>query len=183
MKLHEARLRSAINGSNPFSQANHEAETPTKQSLFLYLLSIKFLAILTLILIFTSFHFFFAPPRLLQESCFHSDEHNRFHGDLRDAIFPWNKLCFGPTHEKLKLAVFSKAWPIRADPGGMERHASTLYHSFAARGHEFMSSLCLLIESAMKTCTETTFMYILPHIITGQLIYLWLLKFSVKQTP
>ncbi|XWS10069.1 hypothetical protein CRYUN_Cryun39dG0044200 [Craigia yunnanensis] len=35
-----------------------------------------------------------------------------------------------------KLAVFSKTWPIGASPGGMERHAATLYHALAATGHE-----------------------------------------------
>ncbi|KAB5534512.1 hypothetical protein DKX38_017598 [Salix brachista] len=85
-----------------------------------------------------------------------------FNGDLRDVKFAWNKLCFGPSFEKLKLAVFSKTWPIGAGPGGMElekkyfvrdrekkgfyrkrslinqqeRHASTLYHALAGKGHE-----------------------------------------------
>ncbi|CAI0455792.1 unnamed protein product [Linum tenue] len=61
-----------------------------------------------------------------------------FSGDLRDANFPWNKLCFGPTttSDKLKLAVFSKTWPIGANPGGMERHAATLYRALADKGHE-----------------------------------------------
>ncbi|KAL3516176.1 hypothetical protein ACH5RR_023078 [Cinchona calisaya] len=59
-----------------------------------------------------------------------------FRGDLREAKFPWNKLCFGQATEKLKLAVFSKTWPIGAAPGGMERHASTLYTALAAKGHE-----------------------------------------------
>ncbi|XVF04313.1 hypothetical protein REPUB_Repub05bG0071900 [Reevesia pubescens] len=45
-------------------------------------------------------------------------------------------LCFGNNFEKLKLAVFSKTWPIGAAPGGMERHAATLYHALAAMGHE-----------------------------------------------
>ncbi|GFZ05135.1 UDP-Glycosyltransferase superfamily protein [Actinidia rufa] len=47
-----------------------------------------------------------------------------FSGDLRDAQFPWNALCFGTAPEPLKLAVFSKSWPTAAAaPGGMERHA------------------------------------------------------------
>lgn len=50
-----------------------------------------------------------------------------FNGDLRDAKFAWNKLCFEPTFEKLKLALFSGKWPIGAGRGGMKRHASTLY--------------------------------------------------------
>lgn len=39
---------------------------------------------------------------------------SQFNGDLRDAKFPWNKLCFDPPFEKLKLAVFSKTWPVGA---------------------------------------------------------------------
>ncbi|GMH05595.1 hypothetical protein Nepgr_007435 [Nepenthes gracilis] len=58
--------------------------------------------------------------------------------DLRDAKFPWNKLSFGHVSQQwLKLAVFSKTWPvIGAAPGGMERHASTLCTALADRGHE-----------------------------------------------
>ncbi|KAF2287342.1 hypothetical protein GH714_039678 [Hevea brasiliensis] len=72
----------------------------------------------------------------VQEPLLFPSEQTSFSGDLRDAKFPWNKLCFGPTFKKLKLAVFSKTWPIGAAPGGMERHASTLYHALAARSHE-----------------------------------------------
>jgi hypothetical protein len=36
----------------------------------------------------------------------HQGQHS-FNGDLRDAKFAWNKLCFEPTFEKLKLALFS----------------------------------------------------------------------------
>jgi hypothetical protein len=58
-------------------------------------------------------------------------------GDLRDAKFAWNKLCFEPTFEKLKLALFSSTtWPIGAGRGGKKRHASTLYHALAARVYE-----------------------------------------------
>ncbi|CAN0924402.1 Uncharacterized glycosyltransferase MJ1607 [Linum grandiflorum] len=68
------------------------------------------------------------------------EQQQPFSGDLRDADFPWNKLCFGSgisaTAEKLKLAVFSKSWPIGASPGGMERHAATLYTALAEKGHE-----------------------------------------------
>ncbi|KAG5546148.1 hypothetical protein RHGRI_018357 [Rhododendron griersonianum] len=60
-----------------------------------------------------------------------------FGGDLCDARFPWNKLSYGPASlEKLKLAVFSKSWPVGPGPGGMERHAYTLYGALAARSHE-----------------------------------------------
>ncbi|XP_006852489.2 uncharacterized protein LOC18442204 [Amborella trichopoda] len=59
-------------------------------------------------------------------------------GDLRDSRFAWNKLCFGPpvNPRRLRLAVFSKKWPVGAAPGGMERHAFTLYSTLASRGHE-----------------------------------------------
>lgn len=98
-------------------------------------LSFRYSTILTLFILFTSFFLFFSPLRLVREQ-FILAEQSRFNGDLRDAKFPWNKLCFGQTFEKLKLAVFSKTWPVGAAPGGMERHASTLYHALAARGHE-----------------------------------------------
>ncbi|PQP98207.1 uncharacterized protein Pyn_30682 [Prunus yedoensis var. nudiflora] len=98
-------------------------------------LSCRYSTIFTLLLLFTSFFLFFASLRNIQEPFFWAD-YTQFNGDLRDAKFPWNKLCFGPTFEKLKIAVFSKTWPVGAAPGGMERHASTLYHALAARGHE-----------------------------------------------
>ncbi|XP_010277734.1 PREDICTED: phosphatidylinositol N-acetylglucosaminyltransferase subunit A [Nelumbo nucifera] len=79
---------------------------------------------------------FIKPPALNLQEPFFRSEHPRFYGDLREAQFPWNKLCFGPASEKLKLAVFSKTWPVGAAPGGMERHASTLYSALAGRGHE-----------------------------------------------
>ncbi|EEF38100.1 phosphatidylinositol N-acetylglucosaminyltransferase subunit A [Ricinus communis] len=99
--------------------------------------SVRFSTILILTLFFTSFYLFISPLRHVnQEPTIFPGKTTSFSGDLRDAKFPWNKLSFGPTFEKLKLAVFSKTWPIGAAPGGMERHASTLYHALAARGHE-----------------------------------------------
>ncbi|CAN6444243.1 unnamed protein product [Victoria cruziana] len=56
-------------------------------------------------------------------------------GDLRLARFAWNNLCFGPTKAKLRLAAFSKKWPVAAVPGGMERHAHGLYTALARAGH------------------------------------------------
>ena len=56
----------------------------------------------------------------------------RFSGDLRDAKYPWNSLCFGNSFGMLKLAVLFKTWPIGAYPGDMEHHAATLYHALAA---------------------------------------------------
>ncbi|XP_068665071.1 uncharacterized protein [Aristolochia californica] len=88
-----------------------------------------------LALFLTSFFLFTRPIQRLSDPAF-SSEQSLFSGDLRDASFAWNKLCFGPTSEKLKLAVFSKKWPVGAAPGGMERHAFTLYTALAARGHE-----------------------------------------------
>lgn len=35
----------------------------------------------------------------------------------------------------LKVAVFSRKWPVGSIPGGMERHAYTLYTALANRGH------------------------------------------------
>lgn len=98
-------------------------------------LCIRYSTLLISALFCTSFYLFISPFRNVPEQLILTEE-KRFRGDLRDAKFPWNKLCFGPAFEKLKLAVFSKTWPIGAAPGGMERHASTLYHALAAKGHE-----------------------------------------------
>ncbi|KAL5726641.1 hypothetical protein ACHQM5_009667 [Ranunculus cassubicifolius] len=62
-----------------------------------------------------------------------------WYGDLRKAQFSWNRLPF--THEQsppvsLKIAVFSRKWPVGGTPGGMERHALTLYTALARRGHQ-----------------------------------------------
>ncbi|XP_010537540.1 PREDICTED: phosphatidylinositol N-acetylglucosaminyltransferase subunit A [Tarenaya hassleriana] len=98
-------------------------------------LSIKFSAILTLVIFFCPYYcVFFSRFKLSPETS--SPENFPFTGDLRDLAFPWNKLSFGPISEKLRLAVFCKSWPIGSIPGGMERHAFTLYTSLASRGHE-----------------------------------------------
>ncbi|KAM7251200.1 hypothetical protein ACFE04_023083 [Oxalis oulophora] len=62
-------------------------------------------------------------------------------GDLREAEFAWNHLKFNidgfpPPQVKLKIAVFSRKWPIGTTPGGMERHAHTLHTALARRGHK-----------------------------------------------
>ncbi|KAK7309472.1 hypothetical protein RJT34_06226 [Clitoria ternatea] len=60
-------------------------------------------------------------------------------GDLHSAEFAWNKLSFSedkPSHTPLKIAVFSRKWPIGTTPGGMERHAHTLHTALANRGHQ-----------------------------------------------
>ena len=62
-------------------------------------------------------------------------------GDLRAAQFAWNRLLFlqypdQPPPIALKIAVFSRKWPIGTTPGGMERHAHTLHTALARRGHQ-----------------------------------------------
>ncbi|OMO74841.1 Glycosyl transferase, family 1 [Corchorus capsularis] len=102
-------------------------------------ISLKFSTIISaIVLLSTSFYLLISPVKHLPEPLsWAAGRKARFNGDLRDATFPWNSLCFGQNHnEKLKLAVFSKSWPIGAGPGGMERHAATLYQTLAARGHE-----------------------------------------------
>jgi glycosyltransferase involved in cell wall biosynthesis len=61
-----------------------------------------------------------------------------FSRDLREIKFSWNHLPFSasrPPPAKLKIAVFSRKWPVASAPGGMERHAHTLHTALAARGH------------------------------------------------
>ncbi|XP_054824500.1 uncharacterized protein LOC129322290 [Prosopis cineraria] len=60
-------------------------------------------------------------------------------GDLRLAEFSWNRLQFFQDQTRpmaLKIAVFSRKWPIGTTPGGMERHAYTLHTALASRGHQ-----------------------------------------------
>ncbi|KAJ9707645.1 hypothetical protein PVL29_002608 [Vitis rotundifolia] len=59
-------------------------------------------------------------------------------GDLRGAEFAWNRLELGGSRAPpvvLKIAVFSRKWPIGTTPGGMERHAQTLHTALSRRGH------------------------------------------------
>ncbi|KAE8723490.1 putative malate dehydrogenase [Hibiscus syriacus] len=89
--------------------------------------SIRFSTVLTITVVFTSVYLFISPINHGSEPCSWTRIETRFNGDLRDSKFPRNRLCFGNNFEKLKLAVFSKTGPIGAAPGGMERHAATLY--------------------------------------------------------
>lgn len=60
-------------------------------------------------------------------------------GELPLAEFAWNKLSFtehNPSPILLKIAVFSRKWPMGTTPGGMERHAHTLHTALARRGHQ-----------------------------------------------
>lgn len=70
--------------------------------------------------------------------CHTSIVSNNFSGDLRNAEFSWNSLRFQPDKfpsTSLKIAVFSRKWPVASAPGGMERHALTLHSQLASRGH------------------------------------------------
>ncbi|XP_071723669.1 uncharacterized protein [Rutidosis leptorrhynchoides] len=116
------------------AKMHHSSKTPSSASSSSSKL-ILCSKILTLTLFLTSFYLLINVRINLPEPIF-SVHQTQFIGDLRDAKFPWNKLCFGATSEKLKLAVFSKSWPVGAEPGGMERHAHTLYHALASMGHE-----------------------------------------------
>lgn len=72
-------------------------------------------------------------------STFATHTKRRWTGDLRGAEFAWNRLLFidnQPPPIKLKIAVFSRKWPIGAAPGGMERHAYTLHTALARRSHQ-----------------------------------------------
>ncbi|PHU28964.1 hypothetical protein BC332_01057 [Capsicum chinense] len=76
-------------------------------------------------------------------------------GDLRDAEFSWNRLKFDnkdPTLKTLKIAVFSRKWPMSATPGGMERHAYTLHMAMARRGHQ----VHVFTSPPMEHVTPTT---------------------------
>ncbi|KAL5550558.1 hypothetical protein UlMin_000734 [Ulmus minor] len=60
-------------------------------------------------------------------------------GDLLAAEFAWNRLAFderNPPQIPLKIAVFSRKWPLGTTPGGMERHAYTLHTALSRRGHK-----------------------------------------------
>ncbi|CAH8312078.1 unnamed protein product [Eruca vesicaria subsp. sativa] len=110
---------------------NHSSRTVYTSST----LPFRFTTTITLLLIFcTSYYIFFS--QLDHSPLTSSTENPPFAGDLRDLTSPWNKLTFGPISKKLKLAVFCKSWPVGSIPGGMERHAYTLYTSLASRGHE-----------------------------------------------
>ncbi|KAG5069536.1 hypothetical protein AAZX31_01G138400 [Glycine max] len=76
---------------------------------------------------------------LLQTSTTSTTLSKTWSGDLRLAEFAWNKLPFlehNPSPVPLKIAVFSRKWPIGTIPGGMERHAYTLHTALAQRGHK-----------------------------------------------
>ncbi|ESQ27874.1 hypothetical protein EUTSA_v10019571mg [Eutrema salsugineum] len=115
---------------------NHSSRiVPSSSSSVSTSLPFRFTTIITLALIFcSSYYIFFS--QFDYSPVTSSLENPPFVGDLRDLTFPWNKLSLGPISEKLKLAVFCKSWPVGSIPGGMERHAYTLYTSLASRGHE-----------------------------------------------
>ncbi|CAI8608847.1 unnamed protein product [Vicia faba] len=68
-----------------------------------------------------------------------SHQSKTWSGDLTSAEFSWNKLQFSQQKKPLsplKIAVFTRKWPIATTPGGMERHAYTLHTALAQRGHK-----------------------------------------------
>lgn len=73
-------------------------------------------------------------------TCTTTSTHTKsFSGDLRLAEFSWNRLHFDkskPPPVSLKIAVFSRKWPLSTAPGGMERHAKTLHTALVQRGHQ-----------------------------------------------
>ncbi|KAH0919352.1 hypothetical protein HID58_027012 [Brassica napus] len=109
---------------------NHSSRTVYTSSS----LPFRFTPTIILLLIFCTSYYIFS--QLDHSPLTSSAENPPFAGDLRDLTSPWNKLSFGSISEKLKLAVFCKSWPVGSIPGGMERHAYTLYTSLASRGHE-----------------------------------------------
>ncbi|XP_010471370.1 PREDICTED: uncharacterized protein LOC104751170 [Camelina sativa] len=115
---------------------NHSSRTSLSSSSSSTSFSFRFTTIITLALIFSSSYYIFSSQFDYSPVTFSSVNLLPFAGDLRDLTFPWNKLSLGPISEKLKLAVFCKSWPVGSIPGGMERHAYTLYNSLASRGHE-----------------------------------------------
>ncbi|KMZ69079.1 Glycosyltransferase, family GT4 [Zostera marina] len=94
------------------------------------------------------------------------NEFSSWTGDLREAKFSWNHLWFDSTRpppEILKIAVFSRKWPVGSAPGGMERHALTLHSFLAARGHDvhvFTSAPPVKTTTADKTSSQMTVHYI-----------------------
>ncbi|XP_073006637.1 uncharacterized protein [Typha latifolia] len=97
-----------------------------------------------LLLSLATFFFLYSPSLPSCSSTFPASANKKtklpWSGDLRDADFSWNTLAFSnfrkPPPIRLKIAVFSRKWPVATSPGGMERHALTLHSALAARGHD-----------------------------------------------
>ncbi|KAF5795750.1 putative phosphatidyl-myo-inositol alpha-mannosyltransferase [Helianthus annuus] len=104
---------------------------PIQSSLLTTLLCIILFTIPALLLLHT-------PPASICNP-FSTTTPSSFSGDLRSAEFSWNRLSFSssiPPPVVLKIAVFTRKWPLGTTPGGMERHAYTLYTDLATRGHQ-----------------------------------------------
>jgi glycosyltransferase involved in cell wall biosynthesis len=109
---------------------------PLSPSLLSLILLIPFLSLL--LLHRSSFPGSSCSPALAGAASHRGRSAAGFEGDLRDIEFSWNHLPFSasrPPPTKLKIAVFSRKWPVATAPGGMERHAHTLHTALAARGH------------------------------------------------
>lgn len=80
-------------------------------------------------------------------------------GDLREAVFAWNRLKLADDERSLvtlKIAVFSRKWPTSTTPGGMERHAHTLHTAMARRGHEVHIFTSPIDESESTTTRQAS---------------------------
>ncbi|XP_027362380.1 uncharacterized protein LOC113869995 [Abrus precatorius] len=89
------------------------------------------------VVLFTIPAFFLLHTHPIISTCTNLDQ--SWSGDHRFVEFAWNKLPFfedKPSPIYLKIAVFSRKWPIGTTPGGMERHAHTLHTALAHRGHQ-----------------------------------------------
>ncbi|CAB4309423.1 unnamed protein product [Prunus armeniaca] len=78
-------------------------------------------------------------------------------GDLRTAEFAWNRLSFPldrPRPVSLKIAVFSRKWPVGTVPGGMERHAHTLHTALSLLGHQVHVFTSPVLPQELKLETQ-----------------------------
>ncbi|KAJ0719524.1 putative phosphatidyl-myo-inositol alpha-mannosyltransferase [Helianthus annuus] len=124
---------------------------PIQSSLLTTLLCIILFTIPALLLLHT-------PPASICNT-FSTTTPSSFSGDLRSAEFSWNRLSFSssiPPPVVLKIAVFTRKWPLGTTPGGMERHAYTLYTDLATRGHQIHIFTSPPHEDVSLITTKTT---------------------------
>ncbi|XP_004512356.1 uncharacterized protein [Cicer arietinum] len=98
----------------------------------------NFCITLLFITLFTIPSFFFLNSFTTNSKC--TNFTKIWSGNLLSAEFAWNSLAFSqhnnPSPIVLKVAVFSRKWPIGTTPGGMERHAHTLHTALSHFGHQ-----------------------------------------------
>ena len=114
---------------------NNKSKKPNSSSNFYFFTTLLFIVLFTIPALFL----LHTPTTASICTTFASQQSKTWSGDLTLAEFAWNKLSFFQ-HKKpllpLKIAVFSRKWPIGTTPGGMERHAYTLHTALAQRGHK-----------------------------------------------